>query len=79
MDKAQQGDNLLSNLNTANTNAESKATVLMVKESERSLCPSDVLVVADPYVAFAKVAQALDLTPAPAENGAASAVVAADT
>ena len=80
MDSAQEGDvTFLSNPKYSKHLAESKATVLMVKESERALCPSNVLVVADPYVAFAKVAQALDLTPAPAENGvAASAVVAVD-
>lgn len=80
MDTAQEGDvTFLSNPKYRKHLAESKATLLMVKESERELCPSNVLVVSDPYVAFAKVAQALDITPSPAEGGVApSAVVAAD-
>ncbi len=80
MDSAQEGDvTFLSNPKYSKHLADSKATVLMVKESERELCPSNVLVVADPYVAFAKVAQAMDITPTPAENGIApSAVIAAD-
>ncbi len=80
MDSAQEGDvTFLSNSKYSKHLADSKATVLMVKESERELCPSNVLVVADPYVAFAKVAQAMDITPTPAENGIApSAVIAAD-
>lgn len=80
MDSAKEGDvTFLSNPKYRKHLPESKATLLMVKESERELCPSNALVVADPYVAFAKVAQALDITPAPAENGIApSAVVASD-
>ncbi len=79
MDSAQEGDvTFLSNPKYSKHLAQSKATVLMVKESERALCPSNVLVVADPYVAFAKVAQALDVTPSPAENGIASSAVVAD-
>lgn len=79
MDSAQEGDvTFLSNPKYSKHLAQSKATVLMVKESERELCPSNVLVVADPYVAFAKVAQALDLTPKPADDGVAPSAVVAD-
>jgi UDP-3-O-[3-hydroxymyristoyl] glucosamine N-acyltransferase len=50
----------------------------MVKESERELCKTNVIVVSDPYVAFAKVAQALDTTPVPAVDIADSASIASD-
>ncbi|MGC9422146.1 UDP-3-O-(3-hydroxymyristoyl)glucosamine N-acyltransferase [Vibrio sp.] len=80
MDRAQEGNvTFLSNPKYSKHLAQCQATVIMVKESERELCSSNVLVVADPYVAFAKVAQALDTTPSPAAEGiAASAVVADD-
>ncbi|EGA70033.1 UDP-3-O-[3-hydroxymyristoyl] glucosamine N-acyltransferase [Vibrio sinaloensis DSM 21326] len=79
MDKAQEGDvTFLSNPKYAKHLADCKATVVMVKESERAACTSNVLVVADPYIAFAKVTQALDTTPAPASEIAASAVIAED-
>jgi UDP-3-O-[3-hydroxymyristoyl] glucosamine N-acyltransferase len=51
----------------------------MVKSSELEHCKTNALVVADPYVAYAKVAQALDTTPAPAAPGIApSAVVSSE-
>ncbi|MFB9217538.1 UDP-3-O-(3-hydroxymyristoyl)glucosamine N-acyltransferase [Vibrio sinaloensis] len=79
MDKAQEGDvTFLSNPKYAKHLADCKATVVMVKESERAACTGNVLVVADPYIAFAKVTQALDTTPAPASEIAASAVIAED-
>lgn len=46
--------------------------------SERELCKTNVIVVNDPYVAFAKVAQALDTTPAPAAAIADSASISSD-
>jgi UDP-3-O-[3-hydroxymyristoyl] glucosamine N-acyltransferase len=77
MDKAQQGDvTFLSNPKYAKLLADCHATVVMVKESQRALCTGNVLVVTDPYVAFAKVAQALDTTPSPATGVAPSAVIA---
>ncbi|MBY8292175.1 UDP-3-O-(3-hydroxymyristoyl)glucosamine N-acyltransferase [Vibrio fluvialis] len=79
MDRAQEGDiTFLSNPKYSKHLAECKATVIMVKASERDLCPANVLVVADPYVAFAKVTQALDTTPAPAAGGIAPSAVVAD-
>ncbi|WP_136482262.1 UDP-3-O-(3-hydroxymyristoyl)glucosamine N-acyltransferase [Vibrio sp. H11] len=80
MNRAQQGDvTFLSNPKYSKHLAECQATVIMVKAEQQALCPSNALVVADPYVAFAKVAQALDTTPAPAKGGIApSAVVAED-
>jgi len=77
MDSAQDGHvTFLSNPKYAKHLAECKATLVMVKEAQRELCSGNVLVVDDPYVAFAKVAQALDTTPSPAQDIAPSAVIA---
>jgi UDP-3-O-[3-hydroxymyristoyl] glucosamine N-acyltransferase len=79
MDKAQEGDvTFLSNPKYAKHLADCQATVVMVKEAQREACSGNVLVVDDPYVAFAKVAQALDTTPPPATSIASSAVIADD-
>ncbi|MCW8332881.1 UDP-3-O-(3-hydroxymyristoyl)glucosamine N-acyltransferase [Vibrio paucivorans] len=79
MDKAEVGHvTFLSNPRYAKHLADCKATVVMVKEAQRELCAGNALVVDDPYVAFAKVAQALDITPKPADNIAPSAVIATD-
>ncbi|NVD07313.1 UDP-3-O-(3-hydroxymyristoyl)glucosamine N-acyltransferase [Vibrio sp. JPW-9-11-11] len=79
MDKAQQGHvTFLSNPKYAKHLADCQATVVMVKEAQREHASGNVLVVDDPYVAFAKVAQALDTTPAPATEIASSAVIAQD-
>lgn len=79
MDKAGEGDiTFLSNVKYKKHLAECQATAVMVKESEAALCNGNVLVVADPYLAYARVAQALDATPAPAHEIAASAVIAED-
>lgn len=79
MDKAQAGHvTFLSNPKYAKHLEQCQATVVMVKEAQREQCHGNVLVVNDPYVAFAKVAQALDTTPMPAAEIAPSAVIAAD-
>lgn len=79
MDKSQEGSvTFLSNPKYAKHLNECAATVVMVKEAELELCPGNALVVDDPYVAFAKVTQALDTTPAPAVSIAPSAVIAED-
>ncbi len=79
MNTAKEGDiTFLSNPKYAKHLGSCQASVIMVKDSHQSLCPKNVLVVNDPYVAFAKVAQALDTTPAPASGIAASAVIADD-
>lgn len=79
MDKAQEGDvTFLSNPKYAKHLADCRATVVMVKADQLMHCSGNALVVNDPYVAFAKVAQALDTTPKPAEGIAPSAVIAAD-
>ncbi|MGD8112276.1 UDP-3-O-(3-hydroxymyristoyl)glucosamine N-acyltransferase [Vibrio sp. TRT 17S01] len=79
MDKAQEGHvTFLSNPKYAKHLADCQATVVMVKDVHKALCAGNVLVVDDPYVAFAKVTQALDSTPAPASGIAPSAVIAED-
>jgi len=79
MDKAQPGHvTFLSDSKYAKYLADCQATVVMVKQAQRDLCSGNVLVVADPYVAFAKVAQALDTTPKAAAQIAPSAVIAED-
>lgn len=79
MDKAQLGQvTFMSNPRYKKQLAECQASVVMVKESELALCTGNVLVVADPYVAFAKVAQALDTPEKPAVGISESAFIAAD-
>jgi len=79
MTSAQTGDiTFLSSATFAKHLADCQASVIMVKEAFREQCSGNVLVVDDPYVAFAKVAQALDSTPAPAEQIDPSAVINED-
>ncbi|MEZ9395933.1 UDP-3-O-(3-hydroxymyristoyl)glucosamine N-acyltransferase [Vibrio splendidus] len=79
MDKAQEGNiTFLSNVKYSKHLGDCKASAIMVKESERELCKTNIIVVSDPYVAFAKVAQALDTTPAPAAAIADSASISSD-
>ncbi|MEF1211694.1 UDP-3-O-(3-hydroxymyristoyl)glucosamine N-acyltransferase, partial [Vibrio alginolyticus] len=58
--------------------SECQATVVMVKAEHKDQCVGNALVVSDPYVAFARVVQAMDTTPKPADDIAPSAVIAAD-
>ncbi|OOF27691.1 UDP-3-O-(3-hydroxymyristoyl)glucosamine N-acyltransferase [Salinivibrio sp. IB872] len=58
--------------------AQCRASAVMLKEVDVSYCQGNALVVADPYVAYAKVAQILDTTPACATDIAPTAVVAED-
>ncbi|HCZ9281740.1 UDP-3-O-(3-hydroxymyristoyl) glucosamine N-acyltransferase [Vibrio parahaemolyticus] len=79
MDKAQEGDvTFLSNPKYAKHLSECQATVVMVKVEHKDQCVGNALVVSDPYVAFARVVQAMDTTPKPADDIAPSAVIAAD-
>ncbi|PMJ94782.1 UDP-3-O-(3-hydroxymyristoyl)glucosamine N-acyltransferase [Vibrio sp. 10N.261.55.A7] len=79
MDKAQKGHvTFLSNVKYAKHLAECDASVVMLKEAQREHFKGNVLVVDDPYVAFAKVAQALDTTPKAASSISESAVIASD-
>lgn len=54
---------------------ESKAGAVIVRQEDLEHAPGAALVMADPYVGFARVAQLLDTTPPVAEGVAASAVV----
>ncbi|MBE2898041.1 UDP-3-O-(3-hydroxymyristoyl)glucosamine N-acyltransferase [Pasteurellaceae bacterium 20609_3] len=58
--------------------AQSQAGCLLVKEDDVPFCApeSNLIITPDPYVAYAKIAQLIDTTPAPACGIAASAVVA---
>jgi UDP-3-O-[3-hydroxymyristoyl] glucosamine N-acyltransferase len=79
MDKAQEGDvTFLSNPKYAKHLSECQATVVMVKADHKEQYVGNALVVADPYIAFALVVQAMDTTPKPADEIAPSAVIAAD-
>jgi UDP-3-O-[3-hydroxymyristoyl] glucosamine N-acyltransferase len=80
MDRAGEGEiTFLTNVKYAKHLGECGASAIMVKASELEHCKTNALVVADPYVAYAKVAQALDSTPSSASEGiAASAVVSPD-
>ncbi|WCE30424.1 UDP-3-O-(3-hydroxymyristoyl)glucosamine N-acyltransferase [Vibrio sp. SCSIO 43137] len=79
MDKAGEGDiTFLSNAKYKKHLADCQASAIMVKASEKDLCNTNILVVEDPYLAYALVAQALDTTPTAACNGIASSAVIAD-
>ncbi len=58
--------------------AECQAGVVMIREKDQAYAKGNVILVPDPYVAFALVAQRLDTTPACATGIAPSAVVADD-
>lgn len=58
---------------------QTKASAVLLKAADLSLCQTNALVLADPYVGFARVAQLLDTTPAQATGGIhPSAQIAAD-
>jgi UDP-3-O-[3-hydroxymyristoyl] glucosamine N-acyltransferase len=76
LDKADQGSvTFLSNPRYKKQLPECKASLVMLKESELEFSHTNSLVVADPYVAYAKVAQALEDKQLPAYGIADSAVV----
>jgi UDP-3-O-[3-hydroxymyristoyl] glucosamine N-acyltransferase len=51
---------------------------VLITEADLPFCPTNALVLKDPYVGFARVAQLLDTTPQPAMDIHPSAVIAAD-
>jgi UDP-3-O-[3-hydroxymyristoyl] glucosamine N-acyltransferase len=51
---------------------------VLITEADLPFCPTNALVLKDPYVGFARVAQLLDTTPQPATDIHPSAVIAAD-
>lgn len=58
--------------------AECRAAAVVLKASDLAACSVPALVVKDPYLAYARMAQILDTTPAPAESIHSSAVIADD-
>ncbi|MXP67225.1 UDP-3-O-(3-hydroxymyristoyl)glucosamine N-acyltransferase [Pantoea sp. Aalb] len=55
--------------------ANVKASAVILKEVDLEFCHTAALVVKDPYLTYARIAQLLDTTPQPAQNIAPSAVI----
>ena len=55
-----------------------QASAVLLKPTDLAACQTNALVVKDPYVGFARVAQLLDNSPKPASNIHPSAVIATD-
>ncbi|MGL5031075.1 MAG: UDP-3-O-(3-hydroxymyristoyl)glucosamine N-acyltransferase [Aeromonas sp.] len=78
-EKAGEGEiTFLSNKKYRPLLAQCKATAVLITEADLAFCPTNALVLKDPYVGFARVAQLLDTTPQPAMDIHPSAVIAAD-
>ncbi|CCN84986.1 UDP-3-O-(3-hydroxymyristoyl)-glucosamine N-acyltransferase [Vibrio nigripulchritudo SFn27] len=76
MEKAGKGQlTFLSNPKFKKNLESCQADAVLVREPDLDACHGNAIVVDDPYVAYARVAQALDTTPAPAEGIASSAVI----
>ncbi|KMV73926.1 UDP-3-O-(3-hydroxymyristoyl)glucosamine N-acyltransferase [Rosenbergiella epipactidis] len=58
--------------------SQCNAAAVVLTEADLECCQSAALVVKNPYLTYAKLAQILDTTPQPAENIAPSAVIASD-
>lgn len=79
MSKAGEGDiTFLSDAKYRKQMGDCQATAVIVKEADVEFCQSNALIMKDPYLGFALAAQALDTTPAPAKDIAASAFIADD-
>jgi len=79
LEKAGEGDiTFLSNKKYRHYLEQSKASAVLITEADLPFCPTNALVLKDPYVGFARVAQLLDTTPQPATDIHPSAVIAAD-
>lgn len=79
LEKAGEGDiAFLSNKKYRPYLEQSKATAVLITEADLPFCGTSALVLKDPYVGFARVAQLLDTTPQPATDIHPSAVIAAD-
>jgi len=68
----------LSNSKYRNQLADTSAGAVVVGESDAHVAPCSALVMKDPYVGFARIAQLLDTTPDAAQGIAQSAVIADD-
>ncbi len=63
LEKAGEGDiTFLSNKKYRHYLEQSKATAVLITEADLPFCPTNALVLKDPYVGFARVAQLLDTT-----------------
>lgn len=58
--------------------AQTKASAVVLTEADLPYCQVAALVVKNPYLTYARMAQVMDTTPAPATDIAPSAVIAAD-
>jgi UDP-3-O-[3-hydroxymyristoyl] glucosamine N-acyltransferase len=77
MNNAQPGQiTFLSDSRYRETLPDCKASAVVLTEADLPYCQTAALVVKNPYLTYAKMAQLMDTTPAPAENIAASAVIA---
>ena len=77
LEKAGKGDiTFLSNKKYRHYLEQSEATAVLITEADLPFCPTNALVIKDPYVGFARVAQLLDTTPQPATDIHPSAVIA---
>ncbi|MFZ7165124.1 UDP-3-O-(3-hydroxymyristoyl)glucosamine N-acyltransferase [Avibacterium avium] len=80
LDKAQSNQlTFISNIKFRNLLAQSQAGILVVSENDVEFCSpeSNLLIVKDPYVAYAVLAQYMDSTPKAAAGIAPSAVISA--
>jgi len=79
LEKAQQGEiAFLSNSKYKQQLSETKASAVIISKECLADCPTNSLVMDNPYLGYAKVAQLLDTTPMPASNVHPSAVIADD-
>ena len=81
LDKAEKHQlTFISNAKFREKLAQSKAGILVVSEADVEFCSpeSNLLIVKDPYVAYAKLAQYMDTTPKAATGIAKSAVISDD-
>ncbi|MBD1575073.1 MULTISPECIES: UDP-3-O-(3-hydroxymyristoyl)glucosamine N-acyltransferase [Vibrio] len=79
MDKAGVGQiTFLTNAKYRKHLSECQASAILIKASELEVCSTNALVVDDPYIAYALIAQALDSTPKPADCIESTAVIASD-
>lgn len=79
LETAQQGEiSFLSDSKYQGFLKTTQASAVLLKAHDLDACGTNALVLKDPYVGFARVAQVLDTTPAPATSIHATAVIAPD-
>ena len=79
LEKAQQGEiAFLSNSKYKQQLSATHASAVIISEDCLSECPTNALVMDNPYLGYAMVAQLLDTTPKPANSVHASATIADD-